>query len=139
MRLSAVVAAMLVAALGGSLAACGGGSKDSGTANVAFGKDFADPQSLLDPTFNGARVTQAITSNYSMLDDKAINSAMAEATTSAGADRDRAWAQINRMVAEQAPAIPWVWDKYALIESNDVAGVTNAYFNSWDFSFTSLK
>jgi peptide/nickel transport system substrate-binding protein len=107
--------------------------------NVGFGKDFADPQSLLDPTFNGARVTQSITSNYSMLDDKAINGAMAKATTSAGADRNRAWADINRMVAEQAPAIPWVWDKYALIESKDVAGVTNAFFNSWDFSFTSLK
>jgi hypothetical protein len=43
------------------------------------------------------------------------------------------------MISEQAPAIPWVWDKYALIRSKDVVGVPNAFFNGWDFSFSSMR
>ena len=107
--------------------------------NVGFGKDFADPQAVLDATFNGSRINQPITSNYSMLDDDAIDAAMARATTSAGEERNRAWAKVNHMISEQAPAIPWVWDKYALIRSKDVVGVPNAFFNGWDFSFSSMR
>lgn len=108
--------------------------------NVGFGKDFADPQTVLDPTFNGKRVTQAVTSNYSFLNDPAINAEMAKATSiPAGPERYKAWARINHMVSAAAPAIPWVWDNYALMHSRDVVGVGNAFFPNFDLSYTSVK
>ena len=43
------------------------------------------------------------------------------------------------MIAEQAPAIPWIWDKTALVQSSDVNGVANGYYTTHDLSYTSLK
>ena len=43
------------------------------------------------------------------------------------------------MIMEQAPAIPWIWDNQANIQSADVAGVINMFNANWDLSFTSLK
>ena len=31
------------------------------------------------------------------------------------------------MIAEQAPAIPWIWDKTAAVGSKDVKPVVNGY------------
>jgi hypothetical protein len=56
-----------------------------------------------------------------------------------GPERNKAWARINRMIAEQAPAIPFIWDKFALVQSKDVVGVANGYFITHDLTFTSLK
>ena len=43
------------------------------------------------------------------------------------------------MIAEQAPAIPCIWDKTALVNSKDVVAVANGYYTTHDLSFTSLK
>jgi hypothetical protein len=43
------------------------------------------------------------------------------------------------MVTEQAPAIPYLWDKIPTVVSPDVRGVVNEYATSWDLNFTSLK
>ena len=40
----------------------------------------------------------------------------AAAVVPVGPERNKAWAKINHMIAEQAPAIPWIWDKTALVE-----------------------
>jgi peptide/nickel transport system substrate-binding protein len=61
------------------------------------------------------------------------------ATVPVGAERNKAWAKINDMIAEQAPAIPWMWDKTALVQSKDVVGVANGYFTAQDLVYTSLK
>ena len=44
----------------------------------------------------------------------------AAASMPVGPERNKAWAKINHMIAEQAPAIPCIWDKTALVDSKDV-------------------
>jgi peptide/nickel transport system substrate-binding protein len=43
------------------------------------------------------------------------------------------------MIAEQAPGIPFLWDKAALVQSKDVLGVASRYITTHDLTFTSLK
>lgn len=59
--------------------------------------------------------------------------------TPTGAARNEAWAKINHAVAEQAPAIPYLWPNNAAVQSKDVVGVLNGYYTTHDLSFTSLK
>jgi peptide/nickel transport system substrate-binding protein len=108
--------------------------------NVGWFKDFSDPQSLLDATFNGNNILQQGNVNWSQLDVPAINDAMkAASTVPVGPERNQAWAKINHMIAEQAPAIPWIWDKSAFVASKDVNLVGNGYFAGQDLNYTSIK
>jgi peptide/nickel transport system substrate-binding protein len=108
--------------------------------NVGWFKDFADPQSMLDATFNGKNILQQGNVNWPQLDVPAINDAMKQASTvPVGTERNKAWAKINHMIAEQAPAIPWIWDKTASVGSKDVNQIVNGYDTAHDLSFTSLK
>jgi peptide/nickel transport system substrate-binding protein len=108
--------------------------------NVGWFKDFADPQSMLDATFNGKNILQQGNVNWPQLNDPAINGAMkAASTTPVGAERNKAWAKIGHMIAEQAPAIPWIWDKTASVGSKNVNQVVNGYDTAHDLSFTSIK
>jgi peptide/nickel transport system substrate-binding protein len=108
--------------------------------NVGWFKDFADPQSMLDATFNGNNILQQGNVNWPQLDDQAINSAMkAASVVPVGKERNAAWAKINHQIAEQAPAIPYVWDKTASLISKNVQGVVNGYWTLVDLNYTSLK
>jgi len=108
--------------------------------NVGWFKDFADPQSMLDATFNGNNILQHGNVNWPELNVPAINNAMKDASTvPVGAERNKAWAKIDHMIAEQAPAIPWIWDKTALVGSKDVNQVANGYYTTHDLSYTSIK
>jgi peptide/nickel transport system substrate-binding protein len=108
--------------------------------NGAWFKDFADPQSLLDAPFNGDNILQQGNVNWPELNVPAINAAMtAAAVVPVGSERNKAWARINHMIAEQAPAIPFIWDKTAAVQSKDVVGVASGYYTTHDLTFTSLK
>jgi peptide/nickel transport system substrate-binding protein len=108
--------------------------------NVGWFRDFADPQSMLDATFNGNNILQQGNVNWPQLDVAAINSAMkTAAVTPVGPGRSKDWAAINHSIAEQAPAIPYVWPNSAAVQSKDVVGVLNGYYTTHDLSFTSLK
>jgi peptide/nickel transport system substrate-binding protein len=108
--------------------------------DVGWFKDFSDPQSMLDATFNGANILKHGNVNWPELDVPEINNAMkAAAIVPVGSARNRAWAKINHMIAEQAPAIPYTWDLQANVQSDDVVGVANGYYTTHDLSFTSLK
>jgi peptide/nickel transport system substrate-binding protein len=108
--------------------------------NVGWFKDFLDPQSMLDATFNGKNILQQGNVNWPQLDVRAIDDAMARAALlPAGKSRNDAWGKINDMIIQQAPAIPWIWDKTVEIESKDVQGVGNDFLAVWDLDFTSLK
>jgi peptide/nickel transport system substrate-binding protein len=108
--------------------------------NVGWFKDFADPQSMLDATFNGNNILQQGNVNWPQLNVPAINNAMKSASTiPVGTARNVAWAKINHMIAEQAPAIPWIWDKTALVNSSDVIAVANGYYTTHDLAYTSIK
>jgi peptide/nickel transport system substrate-binding protein len=108
--------------------------------NASWFKDFSDPQAMLDPTFNGDRILEQGNTNWPQLDVPAINQAMKEAEgIPVGPDRNKAWAKINHMVAEQAAALPYLWDKSAAVGAQDVVQVISSYFTAHDLSFTSLK
>ena len=108
--------------------------------NVGWLKDFNDGQSMLDPTFNGENVVPENNSNWPQLNDPAINKAIDQAKLiDDPEERAQAWGNVDTMVGEQAPAIPYIWDDQANIQSADVAGVINKANANWDLSFTSLK
>jgi peptide/nickel transport system substrate-binding protein len=114
--------------------------------NVAFGpnvgwfKDFSDPQAMLDATFNGRNIIPQGNVNWPELDVPGINDAMKKAAlTPVGKERNEAWAKINHDIAAQAPAIPWIWDKTAMVNSSNVVAVSNDYTTTHDLNYTSVK
>lgn len=103
-------------------------------------KDFNDPQSMLEPTFKGSLIAEdGGNINYSMLRDPKIDAAMDKAALAEGDDRLKQWAAIDKMIIEQAAAIPFIWDKTTLVRSKNVKGVGNPYIALWDFSYTSIE
>ena len=107
--------------------------------NAGWSKDFYDPQTLLDTTFNPAAILPDGNSNYPQLDDPKIEQAFEDAAVlTEPAERARAYAEINKMIVAQAPGIPYVWDKQASVRSKDVNGVITQFNSVWDLSFTSL-
>jgi peptide/nickel transport system substrate-binding protein len=108
--------------------------------NVGWLKDFADPQTYLDPTFNGDNILQTGNSNWPQLDDKSLNAEMNKAKLLTDPEeRAKAWGDIDKKLTELAPAVPWVWDKDPLIVSTDVNAVASANNGEWDLSYSSLK
>jgi peptide/nickel transport system substrate-binding protein len=108
--------------------------------SVGWLKDFNDGQSILDPTFNGENIIESNNVAWTLLDVPEINDAMAEAAETNDPDeRAQAWGEVDQMVMEEAPAVPFVWDNQANIQSTDVAGVINKFNANWDLAFTSLE
>jgi peptide/nickel transport system substrate-binding protein len=106
---------------------------------VGWFKDFTDPESMLEPTFDGKAIKPAGNVNWSQLDDPKVNAAMAKAALALGDDRKQAWADINKMIVADAPAIPFIWDRSYQLESKDMNAVMSTYTTTWDLSFTSVK
>jgi peptide/nickel transport system substrate-binding protein len=108
--------------------------------SVGWLKDFNDPQSMLQATFSGDAIVPSNNSNWPLLDVPEINEAMDAATLEDDPDaRAEAWGEVDTMIVEQAPAVPYIWDNQVNIQSADVAGVINLFNANWDLSFTSLK
>jgi peptide/nickel transport system substrate-binding protein len=108
--------------------------------NVGWFKDFPDPQAMLDATFNGDNILQQGNVNWPQLDVPTINEAMKQASVAqVGPERNKAWAKVNHMIAEQAPALPWIWDKTASVGSKDVVQVVSTYYTTHDLNYTSVK
>lgn len=102
--------------------------------------DYKDPQSMLEVTFKGEEIKkEGGNNNLPQLNVPEIDRAMEEANLLEGEERLKAWANVNKMIVEQAPAVPFVWDKTNLLHSKDVNGVPNPYNSLFDLSFTSLK
>ena len=78
--------------------------------------------------------------NWSLLDNKEINDALTKAALEpAGDKRSQAYADVNKMIVEQAIGIPYSWDANVNLASKDVELAMNNYFSGPDFSFTTLK
>ena len=108
--------------------------------SVGWSKDFADAQTMLDPTFNGENIIPSQNSNWPEIDDPAINKAIDAAKLVVDpAERAQAWADVNKMITEQAPAIPYMWDYQSIAISPNMRGVQNGYSTTWDWNFTSVK
>jgi peptide/nickel transport system substrate-binding protein len=107
--------------------------------SVGWLKDFNDPLSILQPTFDGNAINPSNNSNWPLLDVPEINRAMSDAAlVEDPAERAQAWGDIDTMITDQAPAIPYIWDNQVNIRSTDVAGVINLFNANWDLAFTSL-
>jgi peptide/nickel transport system substrate-binding protein len=105
-----------------------------------WAQDFADPQTVIDPNFNGAHIIPAQNANWSELDVPEINDKIEAAKLVADpAERAEAWAAVNHDIMELAPAIPYMWDYQSAVVSPDVRGVQNGFSQTWDWSFTSLR
>ncbi|QEC46708.1 hypothetical protein FSW04_03320 [Baekduia soli] len=103
-------------------------------------KDFADPQSMLEPVFKGSLINRSSGNiNYSMLNDPKVDDAMNKAALLEGEPRLKAWAAIDKMIIQDAAGIPFIWDKTTLVRSKNINGVPNPYIALWDLSFTSVK
>jgi peptide/nickel transport system substrate-binding protein len=107
--------------------------------NVGWIRDFADGQTMLSPTFAGKNILPQGNSNWSELDDPKINDAIDKAEVAPVEERGQLWAEVDRMVTESAAAIPWIWDKQAVVQSANVNGVVAENNSQWDLSWTSLK
>ena len=119
---------------------CGVPKKVAVCPSSAWGQDFKDAQTELQPTFDGRAIAPANNANYSELDDPAVNAAIDKAVVlPPGKERDQAWADVNKLVVGTAAAVPYQWDKTVNVESKDVAGAININNTAYDFNFTSLK
>jgi peptide/nickel transport system substrate-binding protein len=108
--------------------------------SVGWLKDFADPQTMLDPIFNGKNIVQAGNVNYIQQNDPKLNKQMDDAEELVDpAERASAWAKVDREVTATAAPIPWMWDKTVLVKSTNVNAVINKWNAAWDLSHTSLK
>jgi peptide/nickel transport system substrate-binding protein len=113
------------------VAVCGG---------AGWFKDFPDPQSMLEPTFKGSEINlDGGNNNLAQLDVPEIDKAMEAAERLSGEERAQAYGEVDKMITEQAPAVPFVWDNTNILFASDVAFVGNAMFNSADLAYTSLK
>ncbi len=109
--------------------------------SVGWIADFADPQTVLDITFNGKFINATGNVNWPQLNNPKINAAMTAAESVKGVSaRASAWAKIDEEVVENAAAVPFDWDKQANIEGSEVHGVGDLWdVGEWDYSWTSLK
>ena len=116
------------------------GSEVNVCPSFGWALDFNDPQTVLDPTFDGRLILEASNVNWSELDDPEVDAAIEQAKTVIDpAERARAWAGVNKAVVAAAAAVPYMWDYQAVVASPDVRGVQNGYSTTWDWSFTSLR
>jgi peptide/nickel transport system substrate-binding protein len=108
--------------------------------SFGWAQDFFDPQTVLDPTFNGDLILEAGNVNWAELDDPAVNAAIDEAKAITDpAERAEAFAAANKLIVAQAPAIPYMWDYQSAVVSPNVRGVHNGYSTTWDWTFTSIR
>ena len=108
--------------------------------SVGWLQDFSDPQTMLDPTFNGENIIPSQNSNWPELDVPEINKKLdAAKLVTDPAERAKAWADVNHDIVAQAPAISYMWDYQSIAASPNVRGVQNGYSTTWDWNFTSIR
>ena len=108
--------------------------------SVGWLKDFADPETLLDPVFNGKNILPVGNSNFALLDDKDVNALIDKAeVVNDPVERVKAWGEVDRKLTGLAPSIPWLWDTQPELQSKNVNGVINQNLAVFDFMYTSIK
>ena len=102
--------------------------------------DYKDPQSMLEQPFRGSSINlEGNNSNLPQLDDPKIDAAMDKAKVLEGEARLKAWAQVNKMIVDQAVAIPFVWDATNIVHSKNVIAPQSPYHSLIDLAFTSIR
>jgi peptide/nickel transport system substrate-binding protein len=109
--------------------------------NVGWLPDFHEPQTVLDVTFAGNRITPVNNSNWPLLNDPKINAAIARAKTIVSPQaRWAAWGKIDRMVTQSAGAVPWIWENFPSLYSKRVTPASELWNGgSPDVTFMSVS
>ena len=106
---------------------------------VGFIKDFNDGIAMLDASFDGDSIQTEANYNYGSFSVPEINKAFAEAELITDPDeRAAAYGEIDRMITEQAAAIPIIWDNQPGVRSGNVNGVINLFNAQWDLAASSI-
>jgi peptide/nickel transport system substrate-binding protein len=108
--------------------------------NGAWTKDFFDPQSMIDPVFNGKNIGPEQSPNWSQVNDPELNAQLDMAVSVTDeAERAKVYGELDRQVTSQAYVITWIWDDQINIRSEDVNGVASKFTAAWDLTYTSVK
>ena len=103
-------------------------------------EDFPDPYAYLYVPFSGKSIVPVNNSNWAQEDNPKINAAMDKAAQITDpAQRRQAWAQVNKMLVMDAPAIPEIWASNALVKGKQVKGVLDKWNDDWNLSFSAPK
>jgi peptide/nickel transport system substrate-binding protein len=103
-------------------------------------EDFPDPYAYLYVPFSGKSIVPVNNSNWAQEDNPQINAAMDKAAQITDpAQRKQAWAQIDKMLVMDAPAIPEIWSSNALLKGTQVKGVLDKWNDDWNLSFSAPK
>jgi peptide/nickel transport system substrate-binding protein len=107
---------------------------------VGWIEDFPDPYAYLYVPFSGKAIVPVNNSNYAQENNPKINAAMDRAAAITNqAQRDQAWADINKQIVMDAPAIPEIWSSNALVKGKTVKSVLDKWNDDWDLSYSSVK
>jgi peptide/nickel transport system substrate-binding protein len=101
-------------------------------------EDFPDPYAALYVPFSGKAIIPINNSNWSVLNDPKVNQAIDSAAGIGDpAARYKAFAQADKMIVDDAAAIPEIWSDNALVEGSKVKGVLDPWNDDWNLSFSS--
>jgi peptide/nickel transport system substrate-binding protein len=107
--------------------------------NVGWTPPVIDGEAMLEGAFDGRAISPSNNYNWPQLDVPAVNRAFARLDgVTASARRAQLAGRIDRLIAAQAPAVPWLWTSVANIESANVRGVIARWNATWDVSYTWL-
>jgi len=99
--------------------------------NVGFFKDFVDPESFINPTFNGEAILPANNTNWPQLDDKAINAAIDRPLSCPGHRARARRSPRSTTTSRRSLRRSRGCGQDPLIESKDVQGVADNYSTVW--------
>jgi peptide/nickel transport system substrate-binding protein len=101
-------------------------------------EDFADPYAALYVPFSGKTIVPINNVNWASLNDPKVNNALdSAAAISNTQQRLAAFAQADKMIVDDAPAIPEVWSSNALLKGSQVHGVLDGWNDDWNLSWSS--
>ena len=102
------------------------------------GMSFADPSVLAD-YYAGTRIRSQGNDNQTQLNDPRVNAAIATAeTTVVPAARAQAWARVDRLLIDLAPAVPMWAERLAYVRSKDVRDFVSPVTGYVDPTFMSI-
>jgi peptide/nickel transport system substrate-binding protein len=103
-------------------------------------EDFPDPYATLFVPFSGEAIVPINNTNWPLLNNPAINQAIDRAAAIDNqAQRLQAFANVDKMIVDAAPAIPEVWASNALLEGSSAKGVLDPWNDEWNVSFSSPR
>ena len=108
--------------------------------SIGWIRDFADPLTVLYETFYGPAIVPTNNSNFGQVDNPQINAAIHQAALVVDpAARYQAWASVDKLLVDNAAAVPGYFSNQPQIESKDVRGINDLWnIGIWDFAYTSL-